>query len=64
MEKICNGWRVAEALEYGMVGVNWDDFDHSRSVWCGVKGKVVWTWIKYGMEDYQEIKYLCFYGIE
>ncbi|SOE18269.1 succinate semialdehyde dehydrogenase [Hoeflea halophila] len=57
-------WRVAEALEYGMVGVNTGLISTEVAPFGGVKqsgqGR---EGSKYGIEDYLEIKYLCLGGI-
>ncbi len=57
-------WRVAEALEYGMVGINEGIISTEVAPFGGVKesgnGR---EGSKYGIEDYLEIKYLCIGGI-
>ncbi|MBN9582432.1 MAG: NADP-dependent succinate-semialdehyde dehydrogenase [Afipia sp.] len=57
-------WRVAEALEYGMVGINEGIISTEIAPFGGVKesgnGR---EGSKYGIEDYLEIKYLCMGGI-
>ena len=57
-------WRVAEALEYGMVGINTGAISTTVAPFGGIKqsgnGR---EGSKYGIEDYIEIKYLCFGGI-
>jgi succinate-semialdehyde dehydrogenase/glutarate-semialdehyde dehydrogenase len=58
-------WRVAEALEYGMVGINTGMISTAVAPFGGVKESGFGReGSKYGMEDYQEIKYLCFGGME
>ncbi|MDF1802860.1 NAD-dependent succinate-semialdehyde dehydrogenase [Thalassovita sp.] len=53
-------WRVAEALEYGMVGVNTGLISTEVAPFGGIKqsgqGR---EGSKYGYEDYVEMKYLC-----
>ena len=53
-------WRVAEALEYGIVGINEGLISTEVAPFGGVKesgnGR---EGSKYGIEDYLEIKYLC-----
>jgi succinate-semialdehyde dehydrogenase/glutarate-semialdehyde dehydrogenase len=53
-------WRVAEALEYGMVGINTGLISTAVAPFGGIKesgnGR---EGSKYGMDDYCEIKYLC-----
>lgn len=57
-------WRVAEALEFGMVGVNTGLISTEVAPFGGVKqsgqGR---EGSKYGCDDYLEIKYLCLGGI-
>ena len=57
-------FRVAEALEYGMVGVNTGIMSNEVAPFGGVKQSGIGReGSKYGIEDYLEIKYLCFGGI-
>ena len=57
-------WRVAEALEYGMVGVNEGLISTEVAPFGGIKHSGFGReGSKYGMEPYLEIKYLCFGGI-
>lgn len=57
-------WRVAEALDYGIVGINEGIISTEVAPFGGVKesgnGR---EGSKYGMDDYTEIKYLCMGGI-
>jgi succinate-semialdehyde dehydrogenase/glutarate-semialdehyde dehydrogenase len=54
-------WRVAEALEYGMVGVNEGMISTEVAPFGGVKQSGLGReGSKYGIEEYLEIKYLCF----
>jgi succinate-semialdehyde dehydrogenase/glutarate-semialdehyde dehydrogenase len=61
---IGRAWRVGEALEYGMVGINTGLISNEVAPFGGVKqsglGREGST---YGIEDYLEIKYLCMGGI-
>ncbi len=53
-------WRVAEALEYGMVGVNTGLISTEVAPFGGVKQSGLGReGSKYGIEDFVEIKYLC-----
>lgn len=53
--------RVAEALEYGMVGINTGLVSNEVAPFGGVKQSGIGReGSKYGIEDYLEIKYLCF----
>lgn len=53
-------WRVAEQLEYGMVGINTGLFSNEVAPFGGVKqsglGREGSVW---GMDEYLEMKYLC-----
>lgn len=53
-------WRVAEALEYGMVGVNVGLIANEVAPFGGVKQSGIGReGSKYGIEEYLEIKYVC-----
>ncbi len=53
-------WRVAEALEYGMVGINTGLISNEVAPFGGVKlSGLGREGSKYGIEEYMEIKYLC-----
>jgi len=58
-------WRVSEALEYGIVGINEGLVSNEMAPFGGVKesgqGR---EGSKYGLDDYLEIKYLCMGGID
>jgi len=58
-------WRVAEGLEYGMVGINEGIISNAAAPFGGVKqsgsGR---EGSKYGLDDYLEIKYLCMGGVD
>jgi succinate-semialdehyde dehydrogenase/glutarate-semialdehyde dehydrogenase len=57
-------WRVAEALEYGIVGINEGLISTEVAPFGGVKESGTGReGSKYGIEDYLEIKYLCMGGI-
>jgi succinate-semialdehyde dehydrogenase/glutarate-semialdehyde dehydrogenase len=57
-------WRVAEALECGIVGINEGIISTEVAPFGGVKESGLGReGSKYGLEDYMEIKYLCFGGI-
>jgi len=57
-------WRVAEALEYGIVGINTGMISTEVAPFGGVKESGLGReGSKYGIEDYLEIKYLCMGGI-
>ena len=58
-------WKIAEKLEYGMVGINEGLISTEIAPFGGVKfsghGR---EGSKYGVEDYLEIKYMCFGNIK
>ena len=58
-------WRVAEALEYGIVGINEGIVSNEMAPFGGIKesgqGR---EGSKYGLDDYLEIKYMCLGGID
>jgi succinate-semialdehyde dehydrogenase/glutarate-semialdehyde dehydrogenase len=57
-------WRVAEALEYGIVGINTGLISTEVAPFGGVKESGLGReGSKYGIEEFVEIKYLCFGGI-
>ncbi|WP_411823552.1 NAD-dependent succinate-semialdehyde dehydrogenase [Leptospira sp. 'Mane'] len=57
-------FRVAESLEYGMVGINEGIISSEQVPFGGIKFSGMGReGSKYGMEDYMEIKYLCLGGI-
>ena len=57
-------WRVAEALEYGIVGINTGLISTEVAPFGGVKESGLGReGSKYGIDEYVEIKYLCFGGI-
>ena len=57
-------WRAAERLDYGMVGINTGLISTEVAPFGGVKESGLGReGSKYGIEDYLEIKYLCFGGI-
>jgi succinate-semialdehyde dehydrogenase/glutarate-semialdehyde dehydrogenase len=57
-------WRVAEALEYGIVGINEGIISNEMAPFGGVKesgsGR---EGSKYGLDDYVEIKYMLMGGL-
>jgi succinate-semialdehyde dehydrogenase/glutarate-semialdehyde dehydrogenase len=58
-------WRVGEALEFGMVGINAGAMSNEMAPFGGVKesgqGR---EGSKYGLDDYLEIKSLCMGGLD
>jgi succinate-semialdehyde dehydrogenase/glutarate-semialdehyde dehydrogenase len=57
-------WRVAEALECGIVGINEGLISTEVAPFGGVKESGIGReGSKYGLDEYLEIKYLCYGGI-
>src|SRR5262249_15638123 len=53
-------WRVAEALEYGIVGINTGLISTEVAPFGGMKQAGIGpVGSKYGIEEYVEVKYLC-----
>lgn len=58
-------WRVAEALEYGMVGINTGMLSTAVAPFGGVKESGIGReGSKYGINDFLNIKYMCWGGVE
>ena len=58
-------WRMAEALEYGIVGINTGRTSSEAAPFGGVKESGIGregSW--YGLEEYLELKYLCLGGLD
>ncbi|HBT07442.1 MAG TPA: succinate-semialdehyde dehydrogenase (NADP(+)), partial [Alcanivorax sp.] len=59
-ENIHRVWRVAEALEAGMVGINEGLISNAAAPFGGVKESGLGREGSHqGMEEYMEVKYLC-----
>jgi succinate-semialdehyde dehydrogenase/glutarate-semialdehyde dehydrogenase len=57
-------WRVAEKLDYGMVGINTGMISNEVGPFGGVKQSGLGReGSKYGIDEYLELKYLCMGGI-
>ncbi len=57
-------WRVGEALEFGMVGINTGLISTAEAPFGGVKQAGLGReGSRYGMDDYLEVKYLCVAGL-
>src|SRR5579862_3854879 len=58
-------WRVAEALEYGIVGINEGIISTEIAPFGGMKVSGIGReGSKYGIEEFLEVKYLCLGGID
>ena len=57
-------WRVAEALEYGIVGINTGLISTEVAPFGGMKESGLGReGSKYGLDEFLEVKYLCMGGI-
>ncbi len=57
-------WRVSEALDYGMVGVNTGLISTAEAPFGGVKMSGLGReGSRYGIDDFMELKYICMGGI-
>jgi succinate-semialdehyde dehydrogenase/glutarate-semialdehyde dehydrogenase len=57
---LARAWRVAEGLEFGMVGINAGAISNEVAPFGGVKQSGLGReGSKYGIEEYLEMKYLC-----
>jgi len=62
---LARSWRVSEALEYGLVGVNAGLISTEVAPFGGVKESGIGReGSKYGILDYTELKYVCVGGID
>ncbi|MEM7161870.1 MAG: NAD-dependent succinate-semialdehyde dehydrogenase [Bacteroidota bacterium] len=58
-------WKVAEELDFGMVGINTGIVSNVAAPFGGVKESGFGReGSKYGIEDYLNIKYMCWAGVE
>ncbi len=58
-------WRVAEALEYGMVGINTGMISTAVAPFGGIKESGLGReGSKYGIDDFVNVKYMCWGGVE
>lgn len=57
-------WRVSEALEYGMVGINTGMISTAVAPFGGIKESGFGReGSKYGMDDFVNVKYMCWGGV-
>jgi succinate-semialdehyde dehydrogenase/glutarate-semialdehyde dehydrogenase len=62
---IARVWKVAEALEYGMVGINTGLISNEVAPFGGVKQSGFGReGSHYGIDEYQIVKYMCMGGLE
>jgi succinate-semialdehyde dehydrogenase/glutarate-semialdehyde dehydrogenase len=58
-------WRVSEALEYGMVGINEGVISNEVAPFGGVKESGLGReGSHYGIDDFMELKYICMGGLK
>ena len=63
-QDLARSWRVSEALEYGIVGLNTGIISTEVAPFGGVKESGIGReGSKYGILDYTEIKYVCVGGV-
>jgi len=61
---LARAWKVGEQLEYGMVGINTGLISTAEAPFGGIKSSGLGReGSRYGIEEFTEIKYLCFGGI-
>lgn len=61
---LCRIWRVAEALQYGMVGVNTGMISNVAAPFGGIKASGYGReGSRHGIEDYLSLKYVCVGGL-
>jgi succinate-semialdehyde dehydrogenase/glutarate-semialdehyde dehydrogenase len=61
---LARSWRVAEALEYGIVGLNTGLISTEVAPFGGIKESGIGReGSRYGILDYTELKYLCVGGL-
>ncbi|MCY7420976.1 MAG: NAD-dependent succinate-semialdehyde dehydrogenase [Chitinophagaceae bacterium] len=57
-------WHVAEALDYGIVGINEGIVSHAEAPFGGMKESGIGReGSRHGIEEYVEVKYLCMGGL-
>ncbi len=63
-QNLARAWRVAEALDYGIVGINEGIVSHAEAPFGGMKESGIGReGSKYGIEEYVEVKYVCLGGM-
>lgn len=62
---LARGFRVAESLDYGMVGINAGLVSTAEAPFGGVKQSGLGReGSRYGLDEFMEMKYMCFGGID
>ncbi len=63
-QNVSRTWRVAEALDYGIIGINEGIVSHAEAPFGGMKESGIGReGSKYGIEEYAEVKYMCLGGL-
>ena len=63
-QNLGRAWRVSEALDYGIIGINEGIVSHAEAPFGGMKESGIGReGSKYGIEEYVEIKYMCMGGM-
>jgi succinate-semialdehyde dehydrogenase/glutarate-semialdehyde dehydrogenase len=63
-ENLNRAWRIAEALDYGIIGINEGIVSHAEAPFGGMKESGIGReGSKYGIEEYVEVKYMCLGGM-
>lgn len=63
-QNLSRACRVAEALDYGIVGINEGIVSHAEAPFGGMKESGIGReGSKYGIEEYVEVKYMCLGGM-
>ena len=63
-QNLKRAFTIAEALDYGIVGINEGLVSHAEAPFGGMKESGIGReGSKYGIEEYLEIKYLCLGGM-
>ncbi len=64
-QDLARTWRVTEALDYGMVGINTGLISTAEAPFGGVKMSGLGReGSKYGLDEFMEMKYMCIGGID
>lgn len=63
-QNLARAWRVSEALDYGIIGINEGIVSTAEAPFGGMKESGIGReGSKYGIEEYLEVKYLCLGGM-
>lgn len=63
-QNLQRSWHVAEALDYGIVGINEGVVSHAEAPFGGMKESGIGReGSRHGIEEYVEVKYLCIGGL-